>query len=121
MPHFIPDLKALVGDKTDNLIGIPGIGRKTASDLIQRFGGVPEIFEQLDALKRDTMRNVLMTYRNHVLHNLSMIRLDHPASLPFSLPELAVTGKSWQHKTMELLREAGIATSFTSNSLSALK
>lgn len=111
MPHFIPDLKALMGDKTDNLTGVPGIGLKTASDLIQRFGGVPEIIQQLEAINRSVTCDLLLTHRGRVLHNLLMIRLDHPASLPFSLPELAVTNKSWQHKTMELLREAGIVAS----------
>lgn len=112
MPHFIPDLKALMGDKTDNLTGVPGIGLKTASDLIRRFGGVLEIFERPEAIKRNMTRDLLSTHRKQVLHNLSMIRLDHPASLPFSLPELAVAGKSWQHKTMELLRKVGIAASY---------
>lgn len=116
MPQFIPDLKALTGDKTDNLAGVPGIGPKTASGLIQRFGGVPEIFEGLESIKRNNTRDTLRAHRNQVLHNLSMIRLDHPASLPFSLPELAVTKESWQHKTMELLQEAGIAASSSNSS-----
>jgi DNA polymerase-1 len=111
MPQFIPDLKALTGDKSDNLVGISGIGPKTASDLIRRFGGVTQIFERLEAIGRDRTRNLLMTHRNQVFHNLSFIRLDRPASLPFSLSELALSNKSWQHKTMELLREAGIAAS----------
>lgn len=111
MPSFIPDLKALTGDKTDNLIGVPGIGPKTAGNLIQQLGGVSGIYEQLEAVKRDAIRHLLVTHRDRVLHNLSMIRLNHLASLPFSLSELAITPESWHVKTMEVLQEAGIAVS----------
>ena len=37
-PHLIPDFYGLKGDTSDNIPGIPGIGEKTASELIQRFG-----------------------------------------------------------------------------------
>ena len=108
-PRFIPDLKALTGDKTDNLAGVPGIGPKTASDLIQRFGGVPEIFAGLDAIKSNLVQGKLIANREQVLHNLLMIRLDQRTDLPFSLSELAITHESRQRKTMELLRGARVA------------
>lgn len=108
-PRFIPDFKALTGDHTDNLVGVPGIGPKTAKDLIQRFGGVPEILQSLDAIKRDLTRSKLIAHRAQVLHNLAMIRLDRQVPLPFSLSELAVPPDSWQCKTMELLRKTGVA------------
>ena len=103
-PKFLPDLKALTGDKTDNLSGVPGIGTKRASELIRNFGGVSEIFAGLDAIKSRTIAESLLTHRERVFHNLSMIRLDHEAALPFELSELAITPESWQHKTMEVLR-----------------
>ena len=50
-PEFIPDYKAIVGDTSDNIPGVPGIGAKGAADLIQKFGGVEEMlnnFEKID-------------------------------------------------------------------------
>jgi DNA polymerase-1 len=47
-PEHIADLKGLVGDPSDNIPGVPGIGGKTAAKLIQQFGGMEEIYTHLD-------------------------------------------------------------------------
>lgn len=46
-PEFVPDYKALVGDTSDNIPGVPGIGDKSASILIQEFGGIEQIIERM--------------------------------------------------------------------------
>jgi len=46
-PRYIPDYKALVGDTSDNIPGVPGIGEKSATLLIQEFGPVEEILSEL--------------------------------------------------------------------------
>ena len=50
-PIHIIDLKALMGDASDNIPGVKGIGEKTAMDLIQRYTSVEEIYKDLDALE----------------------------------------------------------------------
>ena len=47
-PEKLIDFKALRGDPSDNIPGAPGIGAKTASELIKKFGGVQEIYEHLE-------------------------------------------------------------------------
>lgn len=49
-PPQMIDIKALQGDSSDNIPGVPGIGEKTAGDLVQRFGSVDNIYENLDTL-----------------------------------------------------------------------
>ena len=49
-PKLMVDLKALMGDTSDNIPGVPGIGEKTALDLIRRFGSVDEIYKDLSGL-----------------------------------------------------------------------
>ncbi|MDL2289005.1 DNA polymerase I, partial [Oscillospiraceae bacterium OttesenSCG-928-F05] len=49
-PEKMVDYKALMGDPSDNIPGVPGVGAKTALDLVARFGGMGEIYETLDAL-----------------------------------------------------------------------
>ena len=49
-PKKLIDVKALMGDASDNIPGVAGIGEKTASDLVSRFGGIEEIYEKLDTL-----------------------------------------------------------------------
>ncbi len=50
-PKKLPDFKGLVGDKSDNIPGVPGIGEKTASRLIAEYGDLEGILEHTDALK----------------------------------------------------------------------
>ncbi len=54
------DLKALMGDSSDNIPGVPGIGEKTAMDLVRRFGGIEQIYASLPTLDiRDGVRKKL--------------------------------------------------------------
>lgn len=54
-PNHIPDYKGLAGDTSDNIIGIKGIGDKTATELIKKYGTIEEMYE---VLKKD--RNILL-------------------------------------------------------------
>ena len=59
-PRRMIDLKALMGDASDNIPGVPGIGEKTALDLLHRYGSVEAIYADLDALDvKDGVRKKL--------------------------------------------------------------
>ena len=56
-PAGMIELKALMGDSSDNIPGVPGIGEKTATDLIERFGSIDYIYENIDAIDvKDSVR-----------------------------------------------------------------
>ena len=60
-PEKMVDLKALMGDASDNIPGVPGVGEKTAMDLIQRFGTVEEIYQKwpdLDGVKPGALKKL---------------------------------------------------------------
>jgi len=64
-PAQLIDLKALQGDTSDNIPGVPGVGEKTALDLMQRFGSLDYIYENLNTLDiRDNLRGKLATGRD---------------------------------------------------------
>lgn len=50
-PPLMVDLKALMGDSSDNIPGVPGVGEKTAMDLVQRYGEIKNIYANLDNLE----------------------------------------------------------------------
>lgn len=63
-PAQLIDLKALQGDTSDNIPGVPGVGEKTALDLMQRFHSLDNIYENLDSLDiRDSLRAKLSAGR----------------------------------------------------------
>ena len=57
-PKGMVDLKALMGDSSDNIPGVPGVGEKTALDLVRRYGTVDEIYAKLDALDIRSRRRI---------------------------------------------------------------
>ena len=80
-PAQLIDLKALMGDSSDNIPGVPGVGEKTALDLMHRFGGVDALYEQLDtADMRDSLRAKLAAGRDsaYLSRELGTICRDMP-------------------------------------------
>ncbi len=58
-PHQLIDYKALVGDTSDNVPGVKGVGEKTATQLLQQFGSVEEIYQHLDDITAKRARTSL--------------------------------------------------------------
>ena len=58
-PEHIADLKAMVGDPSDNITGVPGIGEKTAVKLIQQFGSLEDVYNHLDEVTPPKVREIL--------------------------------------------------------------
>lgn len=60
-PLQMIDIKALQGDSSDNIPGVPGVGEKTADELIKKYGSIDNIYENLETLDiRDTLRAKLL-------------------------------------------------------------
>ncbi|RIK46626.1 MAG: DNA polymerase I, partial [Chloroflexi bacterium] len=62
-PERIPEYKALVGDKSDNIPGVPGIGEKTAKALIQQFPSLEAMYEHVDEITPTRARNAIADNR----------------------------------------------------------
>ncbi len=57
-PAQFPDFLGFMGDKSDNIPGVPGIGEKTATKLLQNYGSMDGVYEHLDALKGKQRENI---------------------------------------------------------------
>lgn len=83
-PPKMVDLKALMGDNSDNIPGVPGVGEKTALDLLRRFGSLEAIYADLDAL--DVKEGVRKKLREgadsaRMSFDLATIRTDAPLDI----------------------------------------
>ncbi|NMP36956.1 MAG: DNA polymerase I [Clostridiales bacterium] len=82
-PERMIDLKALMGDSSDNIPGVAGVGQKTASDLVQRFGSIDFIYENLDTLDiKDSVREKLRASKDtaYLSRTLGTISKEAPVS-----------------------------------------
>jgi len=74
-PQAMTDLMSLVGDAVDNIPGVPGVGEKTASTLIQEFGTVENLLDSLDQVKRPKLREALSAHATQIRMNRSLVTL----------------------------------------------
>ena len=82
-PTQQPDVKALEGDPSDNIPGVPNIGRKTAVKLIQQFSSIEGLYEKLDQVAPPRIQELLRNYREEALagKRLTTIVKDMPIKL----------------------------------------
>ncbi len=99
LPGQIVDWLSLIGDSVDNIPGVPGVGPKTATDLLKQFGTVELLYARLDEVKSQRLRESLAAAKEVVLMNQRLIRLK-PAELPVNMDELEIRPSS-----LERLRE----------------
>ena len=74
-PDQMLDYKALKGDSTDNIPGIPGVGEKTASKLVATWGSLDELYAHLDEVMPEKLRAPLTEYRDQVMESRELMRL----------------------------------------------
>ena len=88
-PEQVADWLALMGDAVDNIPGVPGVGPKTAAELVKQFGSVPVLFERLGEVKSEKLRTALRAAQSDVRRNLELVRL-HEVPCEFVAEQLAV-------------------------------
>lgn len=71
-PEQVVDFKGLKGDPSDNIPGVPGIGEKTASSLIQEFGNIEKLYEYLDKVKEKFKKPLTERLAQKLLENKDM-------------------------------------------------
>nr|ABG80522.1 DNA polymerase I [Geobacillus anatolicus]ACI43003.1 DNA polymerase I [Geobacillus kaue] len=105
-PEQIVDLKGLMGDKSDNIPGVPGIGEKTAVKLLKQFGTVENVLASIDEIKGEKLKENLRQYRDLALlsKQLAAIRRDAPVEL--SLDDIIYEGQD-REKVIALFKELG--------------
>lgn len=81
-PAQLPSFVALVGDSSDNLPGVHGVGDKTAQKLIAQFGSAGELLASLDQVKSTTVRNALSQAAERIRQNEMLARLRSDVPLP---------------------------------------
>ncbi len=88
-PGQIVDWLALIGDAVDNIPGVPGVGPKTATDLLNQFGSVAGLYARLVEVKSERIRTVLAASAEAVKRNVALVRLKDDLPFEFELEALA--------------------------------
>jgi DNA polymerase-1 len=81
-PAELPDWKALAGDVTDEIPGVPGVGKQRASALVRRFGGVRALLERVDEVEPDALRAAIAAHAGELQLWRDLARLRDDVPLP---------------------------------------
>jgi DNA polymerase-1 len=105
-PGQVVDFLSLVGDSVDNVPGVPGIGPKTATDLLQTYGTLDDLLARVDEIRQPKRRESLALHADTARAARELIRLDTAA--PIAIPwEAAARHEPDAERLAELLREFG--------------
>ncbi len=89
-PEKVVDVQALCGDSVDNVPGAPGIGIKTAAQLITEYGDLDTLLERAGEIKQPKRRETLINFADQIRLSRALVKLDCDTPLPEPLDDLKV-------------------------------
>lgn len=87
-PNRVTDVLGLIGDKSDNVPGIPGVGEKTAIPLVARFGTIENIFKNVGKIPQKGLQDKLKTHRESALLSKELVTIDTNVPIEVDLQHL---------------------------------
>ncbi len=87
-PDKVVDVQALAGDSVDNVPGVPGIGVKTAADLINEYGDLESLLARAGEIKQNKRREKLIEHAEDARVSKKLVQLDENAPVPVALDDL---------------------------------
>lgn len=110
-PDRLIDFKALRGDPSDNIPGVKGIGEKTASELIQKFGSLEELYEKLEMAElRPRIKELLANQKKEAFLSKKLVTIQTDLKTNYQLDETRLKG-------FDLNEVAGVFTKYEFKSL----
>ena len=103
-PDKIIDVQALAGDSSDNVPGVPGIGVKTAAELINRYGSLEKLFEKAKEIKQNKRRETIIKNKNKAVISKKLVTLKNDVPVEKKI-EKFVLKKIDKNKLYNYLRE----------------
>ena len=111
-PEKVGDVLALMGDSVDNVPGVPGIGPKTASQLIQTFGDLETVLASTDQITKPKLKQSLIDHAGDARLSRELVRLVCDSPLPEPLEDLQLKGIPVE-PLKEFLEEQGFKSLLT--------
>ena len=115
-PDKVVEVMGLMGDTTDNIPGVPGIGPKTASQLIDEFGSIENLLKNVEKVKSGKVRSSLDRYAEQARLSRELATLDSEAPLDWGLEALKL-GEPDRKNLQAIFKEMEFAKLFKDFSL----
>jgi len=100
-PEQVVDWLALMGDSSDNVPGVPSVGKKTAVTLLETYDTMDKLYENVEELTKKNTREKLIENKDLALLSKKLVTLDDKVELDHNLNDLALKG--WDKQEVEVL------------------
>ena len=87
-PTQFIDVKGLMGDKSDNIPGVPGVGEKTAYKLIQEYGSIEEVLNNIDSISGKKLKENLENFREQAIFSKKLATIMTEVPIEFDLDDI---------------------------------
>ncbi|MEK3933920.1 DNA polymerase I [Sporosarcina sp. FSL W7-1349] len=98
-PHQIIDMKGLMGDASDNIPGVPGVGEKTALKLLKEYGSVEKVYESLDQITAKKLKENLTENEEQAFMSKELATIETAAPITVGLQDLTYAGPDMEKVT----------------------
>ncbi|WP_404322467.1 DNA polymerase I [Cytobacillus firmus] len=105
-PDRIIDMKGLMGDSSDNIPGVPGVGEKTALKLLKEFGTLEELLESVDEVSGKKLKEKLEEFRDQALMSKELATITREAPVEIKIEDIEYEGFE-KEKVINIFKELG--------------
>lgn len=105
-PELIPDFKGLMGDVSDNIPGVPGVGEKTAMRLVSEIGAVEDVLAGAHSIKQERLKNALLENAEQARASKYLATIDRNAPIGMDLEQCCAVQRD-PGRLAEFLRKQG--------------
>ena len=117
-PELLPDYKGLRGDPSDNIPGVPGIGEKTATELVAQLGGIDDIYQSVVKGKEAVLKGgvkertvkLLLEHEDEARFSRELAEIRRDAPIGFALPKHTWFDSVDTGRVLDLFSELGFRT-----------
>ncbi|MDF2858270.1 MAG: polymerase [Neobacillus sp.] len=108
-PEQIIDMKGLMGDPSDNIPGVPGVGEKTAIKLLKEFTTLENLIESIDKVTGNKLKEKLEEFKNQAIMSKELATIERQAPVEIDLDTILFEGYT-REKVVALYKELGFNT-----------
>ncbi|WP_156291434.1 DNA polymerase I [Oceanobacillus salinisoli] len=105
-PEQIIDLKALMGDSSDNIPGVPGVGQKTAVKLLKQYPTLEELYEHVDEVSGKKLKEKLITYKDDAFMSKKLATINRNSPIEVTIEDIVYEGYQ-ESKVSTMFKELG--------------
>lgn len=108
-PEQIIDLKALMGDSSDNIPGVPGVGEKTAIKLLKQYPTLEEVYEHVEEVSGKKLKENLTNYKDDAFMSKNLVTINRQSPIEITLNDIDYNGYE-QNQVTNLFKDLGFAS-----------